>query len=93
MDKRRSVLNVVLSVFSRLILLFAGVYVRRLLIRYIGNDVNGLNSLYSSIIEMLSVAELGVGSAIVFSCTDLSWKTTVIRLRPCTVCTENGIGL
>ena len=48
-------------------MLLAALLVRRLLIRYIGNDVNGLNSLYTSIIGMLSVAELGVGSAIVFS--------------------------
>lgn len=52
---------------SRCLLLLATLYVRRLLILYVGNDVNGLNSLYSSIIGLLAVAELGVGSAIVFS--------------------------
>ncbi len=67
MDKRRSALNVSISIVSRLILLVATFLVRRLLIQYVGNDVNGLNSLYSSIIGMLSVAELGVGSAISYS--------------------------
>ena len=67
MDKKRSFLNVSVSIASRILLLFAALYVRRLLIQHIGNDVNGLNSLYTSIIGMLSVAELGVGSAIVFS--------------------------
>lgn len=67
MDKKRSILNVSVSVSSRIILLFAALYVRRLLIWHIGNDVNGLNALNTSIIGMLSVAELGVGSAIVFS--------------------------
>ena len=67
MDKRKSVLNISVSIASRTILLVAALLVRRFLIQYIGNDVNGLNSLYSSIIGMLSVAELGVGSAIVFS--------------------------
>ena len=67
MDKRRSILNVTISIISRITLLIAALFVRRLLIQYIGNDVNGLNSLYSSIIGMLAVAELGVGSAIVFS--------------------------
>ena len=67
MDKRRSILNVSVSIFSRIILLAAAVFVRRLLIQRIGNEVNGLNSLYASIIGMLKVAELGVGSAIVFS--------------------------
>ena len=67
MDKRKSFLNVSISIGSRVILLFAALFARRLLIRYIGNEVNGLNSLYNCIIGMLAVAELGVGSAIVFS--------------------------
>lgn len=67
LDKKRSVLNVGVSIISKFILLFAALIVRRLLIQRIGNDVNGLNSLYTDIIGMLSVAELGVGSAIVYS--------------------------
>lgn len=67
MDKKRGVLNISASVASRILLLFIALFIRRLLIQNIGNDVNGLNSLYTSIIGLLSVAELGVGSAIVFS--------------------------
>ena len=67
MDKKKSFLNVSVSVISRILLLGAAFIIRRLLIRYIGNDVNGLNSLYTSIIGMLSVAELGIGSAINYS--------------------------
>ena len=67
MDKKRSVLNVSVSVISKFILMLAALIVRRLLIQRIGNDVNGLNSLYIDIIGMMAVAELGVGSAIVYS--------------------------
>ena len=67
MDERRSILNISVSIVSRIVLLAAALYVRRLLIQYLGNDVNGLNSLYADIIGMLAVAELGVGSAIIFS--------------------------
>ena len=67
MDRRRSILNISAAVISRVILLTAALVVRRLLIKYIGNDANGLESLFASIIGALSVAELGVGSAIVFS--------------------------
>ncbi len=67
MDRRKSVLNVTTSILSRILLLISALIVRRLLIQHIGNDVNGLNSLYSSIIGVLAVAELGVGSAIVYS--------------------------
>ena len=60
-------LNIGTSIAGRIVLLLAGLYVRRLLISCVGNEVNGLNALYGSIIGLLSVAELGVGSAIVFS--------------------------
>lgn len=66
MDKKRGLKNVIVSVVFKLILLVASIIVRRFLIKYIGNEVNGLNSLYLSIIGFLSVAELGVGSAITF---------------------------
>ena len=67
MDKKKSILNVGISIVSRVVLLFVAIVVRRLLIQYIGNDVNGLNSLFTDIIGMLAVAELGVGRAIVYS--------------------------
>ncbi|MCR4676086.1 MAG: oligosaccharide flippase family protein [Sphaerochaetaceae bacterium] len=68
MDNRKiSALNVGTSIVSRIIILLFSIVVRRLLIQYIGNEVNGLNSLYTSVIGTLSVAELGVGIAIVFS--------------------------
>ena len=67
MDKKKGFLNVITSIVSRVILLIAALIVRRALIQRIGNDVNGLNSLYTSIIGMLAVVELGVGSAITYS--------------------------
>ncbi len=42
------------------------ILVKRLLIDYCGNEMNGLNALYISIINFLSVVDLGVGSAISF---------------------------
>ena len=67
MDRQKSRLNVSISIVSRVLLLGAAFVVRRLLIQYFGNDVNGLNTLYTDIIGMLAVAELGVGSAISYS--------------------------
>lgn len=66
MDKRRGLINVTVSIAFKIAILIVSIIVRRFLIRYIGNEVNGLNSLYLSIIGFLSVAELGVGSAITF---------------------------
>ena len=67
MDKKKSILNIGTSIFSKILLLLMAIFVRRMLIQRIGNDVNGLNSLYTSIIGTLAVAELGIGKAIIFS--------------------------
>lgn len=66
-DKKRSLLNITVSILFKFLILISSILVKRLLIRYIGNDVNGLNSLYRNIIGFLSVAELGIGSAISFA--------------------------
>lgn len=67
MDKKKSFLNVFVSIFFKIILLVSAILTKRFLIKYVGNEANGLNSLYISLIGMLSIAELGVGSAITFS--------------------------
>lgn len=66
MDKRKGIQNVAVSLFFKILLTGAAIFERRLLIEYAGNDVNGLNSLFTSIIGFLSVAELGIGGAITF---------------------------
>ncbi len=66
MDKKKSLLNVIVSISFKIVLLVSSLLNRRFLIQYIGNEVNGLNSLFVSIIGFLSVAELGIGSAITF---------------------------
>lgn len=66
MDKKKSVLNVSFSVLFKFVTVFVAIWVRRQLIQHCGNDVNGLNSLYLSIIGFLAIAELGIGSAISF---------------------------
>ena len=66
MDKRKGILNISVSLAFKVVTMVVVVIVKRFLIRECGNDVNGLNSLYLSIIGLLSIAELGVGSAITF---------------------------
>ncbi len=66
MDKRKSLINVVVSILFKVVVLVLSLLVKRYVIEYLGNEINGLNSLYASLVGMLSVAELGVGSAITF---------------------------
>lgn len=66
MDIEKGKKNIVVSISFKIVLLIGSILTRRVLIKYIGNDANGLSSLYTSIIGMLAVAELGVGEAITF---------------------------
>ena len=67
MDKKRGLLNISVSIFSKLLILAFTLITRRLIIHCVGNEINGISSLYTSIIGFLTVAELGVGTAIAFS--------------------------
>lgn len=51
---------------SKMMLIVFGILGRRFVIQYLGNDVNGLNSLFASIIAVLSIADLGIASAITY---------------------------
>ena len=67
MDKKRSILNVTIAIATKIILLLFSFLLRKLLIKYAGNDANGVYSLYTSILGFLAIADLGVGTAINFS--------------------------
>ena len=66
MDKKKGLLNISVSIIFNVLSMIMVIVVKRFLIKACGNDVNGLNALYQSIIGVLSVAELGIGSAISF---------------------------
>lgn len=59
--------NIVWGVFGRLVQLIGPFIVRTLLIHNLGADYLGITSLYSAILQMLSLAELGFASAVAFS--------------------------
>ena len=65
-DTNRAKKNVIVSILFKVLLLAASLVARRFLINYAGNEANGLNSLYTSIIGFLGIAELGIGTAIVY---------------------------
>lgn len=66
MDRKKSFINITVAIIFKIILVFSVVFVKRTLINICGNETNGLNALYLSIVGFLSVVELGVGSAITF---------------------------
>lgn len=66
MDVKKGKLNIAVSVSFKIITMIASLIVKGMLIRTCGNEVNGLNALYLSIVGFLSVAELGVCGAITY---------------------------
>ena len=56
MDIRKGKLNITVSIAFKLITMVMAIVVKMALIDICGNEVNGLNALYISIIGVLSVA-------------------------------------
>ncbi|UNW39122.1 oligosaccharide flippase family protein [Weissella cibaria] len=65
MNSRLVRLNVVSGVIGQFITIILNFLIRSIFIRYLGSENVGLNGLYSNVLGVLSVAELGIGSAIV----------------------------
>lgn len=70
MDKSRthySLLNIATGIFGYLINTILGFICRMVFVRCLASDYLGINGLFTNILTMLSLAELGIGSAIVFA--------------------------
>ena len=59
--------NIVQGTINKIITLMFPFAIRSIIIWKLGIEYVGLNSLFSSVLQVLSLAELGVGSAVVFS--------------------------
>lgn len=67
MRTRKSIINASINIVSMILIFFPNLIVRKLFLESLGADMLGLTSLYSNIIGWLSIAELGIGSAIIYS--------------------------
>ncbi len=61
-----SIKNVGAAMISYILAMLIGIVAQSILVRYLGIEYNGLNGLFSNIVSMLSIAELGIGSAVVY---------------------------
>ena len=64
---QNSFYNIVSGFASRIIGMVAAFIVRTVFIRCLSSEYLGITGLYSSILTMLSLAELGFGTAMVYS--------------------------
>jgi len=59
--------NVIFGLINKAILLIFPFIIRSIIIRLLGADYMGLGSLFTSVLSVLNLAELGLGSAMVFN--------------------------
>jgi len=64
---KNAVRNIIFGFVYKMIAIFGPFAVRTAIIYVLGNEYTGLNSLFTSILSFLSLAELGVGNALVYS--------------------------
>lgn len=64
---QNSLKNLTSGLISRFLIISLGFLVRTVFIRTLGNDYLGVNGLYTNILSMLSLAELGFSTAMVYS--------------------------
>lgn len=67
MNSNSVFLNVKYGIISQIIKILLQFISRKVFIYYLGVELLGVNSLFSSILSILSMAELGVGSAVAYS--------------------------
>lgn len=64
---KNSILNVSTSIINQVLSLILNFIVRTVFIKVLGESYLGINGLFSNILSVLSLAELGIGSAIIYS--------------------------
>lgn len=63
---RKSARNFLFTLMSNVAAVMIGLAAQRIFIRILGLEYSGLNGLFSNVITMLSIMDLGVGEAVVF---------------------------
>lgn len=66
MRTKNSIKNTMVSFISNLLTIAIGLVAQAIFIKTLGSEYLGINGLFSNIISMLGIVELGVGSAIIY---------------------------
>ena len=64
---KNAVRNIIFGFINKVVVLIGPFIIRTVLIKQLGSEYLGLNSLFTSILQVLSLTELGFSSAVVFS--------------------------
>ena len=58
--------NIISAIFNKLIIIFAPFLIRTIIIYTLGSQYTGVSSLFTSILQVLNISELGLGSVIAY---------------------------
>lgn len=67
MRKQNSMKNIITSVITNIITIIIGLIAQKLFIKVLGTEYLGLNGLFTNMITMLGIVELGIGNAIIYN--------------------------
>jgi len=67
MEKKRSLINVLLSLTASFVNIAITLVAQKIFLSILNTEYLGLNGLFSNIVTMLGIFELGIGTAIIFS--------------------------
>lgn len=67
MRTRKATINIIVSIITYMVGYIPQFLIRKIFLEALGDNLLGVSSLYSNIIGYLSIAELGIGSAIIYS--------------------------
>ena len=62
-----SIKNMIYSIISNALTILIGFLVQKVFLNILGTEYLGINSLYTNIVSMLAIADLGIGSAIIYN--------------------------
>ena len=62
-----SIKNMIYSIISNALTILIGFLVQKVFLDILGTEYLGINSLYTNIVSMLAIADLGIGSAIIYN--------------------------
>ena len=67
MRSQNSIKNTIVSILMSIITILIGLVTQKIFIKILGTEYLGINGLFTNILSMLAIAELGIGSAIIYS--------------------------
>ena len=67
MRSQNSIKNTIVSMIMSIVTILIGLVTQKIFIKMLGTEYLGLNGLFTNILSMLAIAELGIGSAIIYS--------------------------